>query len=86
MPAIKKIKKRAFSFKIFLSAVKKLSKEEKQLLRLQLFAVDALREMKEFESQLKKKKPLVKKTDAEVVSLTNSIRRKKYAYAKKMLH
>jgi hypothetical protein len=80
------VKKEIFSFKTVLSAVKKLSAEEKQLLRLQLFATDALSEMKAFEIQLKKKKSLVKKTDSEIVSLTTSIRKKKYANTKKMLH
>jgi hypothetical protein len=63
MPVTSKIKSPASSFKILLSAVKKLSIEEKQLLRLQLFSSDALSEMKAFEAQLKKKKSLVKKTD-----------------------
>ncbi len=69
-----------------LSAVKKLSAEEKQLLRLQLFSADALSEMKSFELQLKKSKKPVKKTEGEIVSITTSIRSKKYANAKKMLH
>jgi hypothetical protein len=42
--------------------------------------------MREFETQLKKRKPRIKKTDSEIVSLTTSIRRKKYANSKKMLH
>ena len=86
MPATTKIKTQASSFKSLLSAVKKLSSEEKQLLRLQLLAPDSLSEMKTFEAQLKKKKPLIKKTDEEIVSITTSIRRRNYANAKKMLH
>jgi len=74
------------SFKNILSAAKKLSAEEKQLLRLQLFAADALSEMKAFELQLKKKKKPLKKSDEGIVNLTTSIRRKKYANAQKMLH
>lgn len=81
-----KTKSQTPSFKNILSAAKKLSAEEKQLLRLQLFATDAVGEMKAFESQLKKKKKTVKKADEEIVNLTTSIRRKKYANAKKMLH
>ena len=73
-------------FKNVLSAVKKLSAEEKQLLRLQLFSADALGEMKAFELQFGKKRKRLKKTDDEIVKLTTSIRRKKYANAKKMLH
>ena len=86
MPATTKIKTPSSSFNTVLSAVKKLSIEEKQILRLQLFSADALSEMKAFEIQLKKKKSLVKKTNEEIVNLTTSIRRKKYANAKKMLH
>jgi hypothetical protein len=74
------------AFKNILSAAKKLSAEEKQLLRLQLFAADALSEMKAFELRLKKKKKPLKKSDEEIVSITTSIRRKKHANAKKMLH
>lgn len=74
------------SLKTVLSAARKLSIEEKQLLKLQLFSADALSELKAFEAQLKKKKSLVKKTDEEIVGLTTSIRRKRYANTKKMLH
>lgn len=81
-----KIPAQSASFKTLLSAAKKLSTEEKQLLRLQLFAADALHEMKAFEMQLKKKRKLVTKADDEIVSITTSIRKKKYADAKKMLY
>ena len=83
---VTKIKVQPSFYKTALSAIQKLTIEEKQLLRLQLFATDALAEMKAFESLLKKKKPLVKKTGAEIVNITNSIRRKQYANSKKMLH
>lgn len=86
MTPASKIKKQAFPFKTLLSAIGKLSAEEKQLLRLKLLAPDALSEMKAFETQLKKKKSPVKKTDEEIVSLTHSIRHRKYANTKKMLH
>jgi hypothetical protein len=86
MPGAIKIQPETASFKTVLSAVKKLSAEEKQLLRLQLFADDALAEMKSFELQLKKNKKPVKKTDDEIVSITTSIRRKRNASSKKMLH
>lgn len=81
-----KIQPETASFKTVLSAVKKLSAAEKQLLRLQVFAADALVEMKSFELQLKKNKKPVKKTDDEIVSITTSIRRKRNANSKKMLH
>ena len=48
-------------YKNILSAVKKLTPEEKQLLQLQLFGKDALSEMKSFEIELKKKKPVIKR-------------------------
>jgi len=86
MPATTKIKTQASPLKTLLSAIKKLSVEEKQFLRLQLLTPDALSDMKAFEAQLKKKKSLAKKTDEEIVSLTTSIRRRKYINAKKMLH
>ena len=57
MPA-GKVNTEPASFKSILSAVKKLSAEEKQVLRLQLFAADALSEMRAFESRLKQKKSL----------------------------
>jgi hypothetical protein len=80
------IKKETQSFKTLLSAAKKLTAEEKQLLRLQLFAADALSDMKAFELQLKQKKPLIKKSDTAIVTLTNTIRNNRYAQAKKMLY
>lgn len=55
MPATTKIKSSS-SFKNVLSAVRKLSIEEKQILKLQLFSADALSELEAFEVQLKKKK------------------------------
>ena len=85
MPVTTKIKSSP-AFKTAISAARKLSIEEKQLLKLQLFSDDALNELKAFEEQLKKKKTLVKKTDEEIVNLTTSIRQKRYANTKKMLH
>jgi len=60
------------SFKHLLSAVKKLSEQEKQVLKLQLFINDALVEMKAFELELKKKKQSIKKIDAEIVAVTTA--------------
>ncbi|MFC0776155.1 hypothetical protein [Terrimonas alba] len=73
-------------FKTLLSAIKKLSAEEKQLLRMELFSADALAEMRAFEARLKKKKAPLKKTDDEIVKLTTFIRNNRYANNKKMLH
>lgn len=83
-----KIQAQSSSFKAILSAVKKLSVEEKQLLRLELFSTDLVAEMKDFETQLKnkKRKQLIKRSDDEIVSTTNSIRTAKYARSPKMLH
>lgn len=74
------------NIKAVLLAVKKLSASEKQLIKLQLFSDDALSEMKAFEKKLKKEKKIIKKTDLEIVAITTSIRREKYANAKNMLH
>lgn len=86
MSAAIKTQSETTSFKTVLSAVKKFSVAEKQLLRLQVFATDALAEMKSFELQLKKNKKPVKRLDDEIVSITTSIRRKRNASSKKMLH
>lgn len=81
-----KLKSQKPALKELLSAINKLSEEEKQLLRMQLFAGDALAEVKAFEAKLKMKKTLRKKSDEDIVKLTTSIRRKRYATSKKMLH
>ena len=67
------------SFKAILSAVKKLSPEEKQLLHLKLFGGKAILQLKQFEIELRKNKPVIKKSDSEIVSLTASIRKRQYA-------
>lgn len=74
------------SFKAVLAAAKKLTASEQQRLRLALLGGDALDEMKIFEQELKKNKPVNKKSDAAIVKLTTTIRRTNYAKAKKMLH
>jgi hypothetical protein len=74
------------AYKNILSAIQKLSPEEKQLLRLELFSADAINDMKSLEESLKKSKKPVRKTNTEIVNLTTSIRRTKYANSKKMLH
>lgn len=78
--------KSSSNFKTVLSAVKKLTAEEKQLLKRELFAQEALAEMKSFEASLKKKKRASKKSDDEIVSVTKAIRRRNYATTAKMLH
>ncbi len=51
--------------------------EEKQLLRIKLFANEDIREMKAFETALKKKRKPIKKKDTEIVSVVKAIRGKK---------
>ena len=69
-------KKKAVSLNGVLAAAKKLSAEEKQVLRIKLFGDDAINAMKTFEAGLKKRKALVKKNDAEIVGIVKKIRRK----------
>ncbi|MEI9955870.1 MAG: hypothetical protein WDM90_06065 [Ferruginibacter sp.] len=54
-------KKKAASLSTVLSAAKKLTAEEKQILRMRLFADDAIKEMRDFEKALKKSKKNVPK-------------------------
>ena len=62
-----------------LSAAKKLSMEEKQMLQIKLFANQGIKEMKEFEAALKKNRKPIKKKDTEIVSLVKAIRGKKFS-------
>jgi predicted DNA binding CopG/RHH family protein len=58
---------------------KKLSAEDKQLLWQQLFADEAIAEVKAFEASLKKKrKKTIRLSDDEITKLTTSVRRKNY--------
>ena len=68
--------KSSASLSLILSAAKKLSMEEKQLLRIKLFAKEGLKEMKEFEAALKKHRKPIKKKDTEIVSIVKAIRLK----------
>lgn len=49
------------SFNGVLSAAKKLSVEEKQLLKMKLFVAEGIKEMKAFEARLKKRRAVAKK-------------------------
>jgi len=71
--------KSSASLSSVLSAAKKLSMEERQLLRIKLFANQGIKEMKEFEAALKKNRKPIKKKDAEIVSLVKAIRGKKFS-------
>ena len=68
--------KSSASLSLILSAAKKLSMEEKQLLRIKLFAKEGIIEMKEFEAALKKHRKPIKKKDTEIVSIVKAIRLK----------
>ena len=68
--------KSSASLSLILSAAKKLSMEEKQLLRIKLFAKEGIKEMKEFEATLKKNRKPIKKKDAEIVRIVKAIRLK----------
>ena len=73
MPVIAE-KKRGLSFNRVLAAAKKLSAEEKHLLKLKLFGKDIINELMVFEKEMKKKKPLIKKSDDEIVAAVKKIR------------
>ena len=66
--------KKIVSFSGVLSAAKKLSVEERQLLRIKLFAADGIKDMKAFEAKLKKSRPIEKKKDKEIVDIVKQIR------------
>ena len=59
-----------------MSAAKKLNIEKKHLLKMKLFANDAIKEMKTFEASLKKKRKPVKRKDAEIVAIVKANRYK----------
>ena len=86
MPSTSKIKQQTSNFKMALSVVKKLTAEEKYLLRWELSGNDAINQLKAFESEMRKKKKPIKRTDDEIVALTKLIRQKQNAKRKKMLY
>ena len=67
-------KKKNTSFNSLLAAAKKLSTEEKQQLRINLFGGDIIKELGAFEAAMKKQKPSVKKSDEEIVNAVNKVR------------
>jgi hypothetical protein len=77
---------RKIPFKLLLAAAQKLSPEEKQLLWRKLFAAEAIKEMKMQEAEWKKKYPIVKKTDDEIVAAVKKIRKTRNGSLHKMLH
>lgn len=53
--------------------------EEKQLLRIKLFANEGIKEMKVFETDLKNNRKPIEKKDAEIVNIVKAIRGKKFS-------
>jgi hypothetical protein len=80
MTAITKPKTIGSNYKTVLTAVEKLSPEEKQKLKNELFGLDAIAEMKSFEKEMSSKRKPIKKTDAQIVKIINTIRKNR-AYA-----
>ena len=73
MPVVTE-KKRVVSLNGVLAAAKKLTAEEKQILRIKLFSDDIVKEAKAFDAAMKKRKPAIKKTDEEIVKAIKKIR------------
>jgi hypothetical protein len=77
--AITTQKKKTVSLSGVLAAARKLNAEEKQMLKVKLFGNDIINELKAFESAMKKRKTLVKKSDDEIVAAVKKIRAKNAA-------
>ena len=71
--------KKNVSLNSVLAAAKKLNAEEIQLLKVKLFGDEIINELKAFESALKKRKSVIKKSDDEIVSAVKKIRAKNAA-------
>ena len=76
MPVVTE-KKKTVSLKSIIAAAKKLSTEEKQVLKMKLFGDDAFLQLKAFEKKMRKKRKPVKKSDDEIVSIVKKIRSEK---------
>lgn len=72
-----KEKKKNVSLNSVIAAAKRLSAEDKQLLRMKLFGDDALLQLKLFEKEMRKKRKSVKKSDDEIVNIVKKIRSKR---------
>jgi len=70
-------KKKTVSLNDVLAAAKKLSLEEKQLFKVKLFGNYIINEFKAFETAMKKRKGVIKKSDDEIVAAVKKIRLKK---------
>ncbi len=71
--------KKNVSLNSVLAAAKKLNAEEIQLLKVKLFGDEIINELKAFESAMKKRKSVIKKSDDEIVSAVKKIRAKNAA-------
>lgn len=78
MPVVATNKKNV-SLNSVLAAAKKLNAEEIQLLKVKLFGDEIINELKAFESAMKKRKSVIKKSDDEIVSAVKKIRAKNAA-------
>jgi hypothetical protein len=67
--------KKNVSLNSVLAAAKKLNAEEIQLLKVKLFGDEIINELKAFESAMKKRKSVIKKSDDEIVSAVKKIKR-----------
>jgi hypothetical protein len=75
MPVLSE-KKKTVSFNSVLADAKKLNAEDQQLLKIKLFGNDIIKELKAFESEMRKRKAMRKKSDTEIVIAVNKIRAK----------
>jgi len=67
-------KKKSILLSDVLASAKKLTAEEKHVLKIKLFGADLLKQARAFDTAMKKKRPLVKKTDEEIVKAVRKIR------------
>ena len=72
-------KSKAASLKVVSNAIKNLSIEDRQLLKLKFFSNDAFEEMKAFEKKLKNNQKPVNIDDREIVDMIKLIRKRRNA-------
>ena len=72
-------KSKAASLKVVSNAIKNLSIEDRQLLKLKFFSNDAFEEMKAFEKKLKNNQKPVNIDDMEIVDMVKLIRKRRNA-------
>ena len=72
-------KSKAASLKVVSNAIKNLSIEDRQLLKLKFFSNDAFEEMKAFEKKLKNNQKPINIDDREIVDMVKLIRKRRNA-------